>query len=171
MLTRARRLKMTRTKQDAFRWGRQKEKWERRQSTARKINKQPGAQMQRRHMTPNIDMQITSNESSTERKRERERVQGSIWDLLASCTWKNRSRQEEQGGQEEDIWYYNRSTFPTLCPFAGSNTPQYSTQGTTPERWPRDYLDSQEPDSSGGNGTGHWHGYLRIVARYGFDWG
>lgn len=61
-------------------------------------------------------------------KREnggRETVQKSVWDLLAPRTWIKTARQQEYSRQEEDIWY-NRSAFPTLCPFAGSSTPQHS---------------------------------------------
>lgn len=41
--------------------------------------------MQRRHMTPNIDMQITSNESSTGREREGERGSRGAFEISWHC--------------------------------------------------------------------------------------
>lgn len=116
-------LKMTKNRDKSLSGEQDRERWECCQSTAKRIYKQPRSQTQRRHLTPNIGMQITSNKRKLGKRdgpEERLRSPGT------AHMDKNSYRQKEYSRQEEDIWYNNRSTFPTLCPFAGSSTPQHS---------------------------------------------
>ncbi len=140
------------------------------QSTAKRIYKQPRSQTQRRHLTPNIGMQITSNKRKLEK---RDGPEERLRSLGTPHMDKNSYRQQEYSRQEEDIWLQQKhiSYLMSICWFKHT-TAQRSTQATTPEWWPLDYLGSQEPNSSERNGTGHWHGNLRTVGqrRHGSEW-
>lgn len=153
---------MTKNRDKSLSGDQDREGWECCQITAKRIYKQPGSQMQRRHRTPDIWMQITSNKRKLgERDGPEERLRSPGTPHMD----KNSSRQEQKTGGRYMIQQQKHISYlMSICWFKHT-TAQRSTQATTPEWWPLDYLGSQEPNSSEKNGTGHWHGNLRTVGQ------
>lgn len=107
-------------------------------------------------------------------KTGKETIQKDVWDLLALYTfthgWKQLQTRRIQWTGRRYIIHQQKhiSYLMSICWFKHT-TSQRSTQATTPEWWPLDYLGSQEPNSSKENGTGHLHGNLRTLGQCRLD--